>query len=122
MRGTARRNSLTAPSVQNDAKRTSSLRGAKRSAGESLPALVGVLPIDRPDFCRVFFQRIQVHHPVENHGMKPSVRRIASFLRGDRSTQTEFRIRREHVLFLAFGSFAEIHVLMPLRDAQRNAL
>ena len=47
---------------------------------------VAMLPIDRPDACRVFLEWVDVHHPAENYGMKGSARGIARFLGGDRSS------------------------------------
>src|SRR6202521_4795630 len=83
---------------------------------------VRVLAIDRPDPCRVFLERIKMHHPVENNGMKLSTVGVAFRLSGDRSLEAELGIRSQHFLLAALWRGAEIHVLMPLRDAERNAL
>ena len=47
---------------------------------------VAVLTADRPDARLIFFEWVDVHHPVENYGMKSSPRGIAGFLGGDRSS------------------------------------
>src|SRR6266700_7764563 len=60
--------------------------------------LVSVLSIDRPDLCCVFLERIEMHHPVEDDGMKRSAVGIAFLLRGDGSLQTELGIRPQHFL------------------------
>ena len=49
---------------------------------------VAVLAFDRPDAGLIFFERVDVHHPVEDYGMESSTRGIAGFLRGDRSSST----------------------------------
>src|SRR5277367_1459280 len=92
----------------------SSIQTAERSS-------IVMLPLDRPDRSRVFLQRVQMYHPIEDNGMKFSARRIALRLCRNRSPQTKFGLWRKHVL-LAFWSLAEIHMLMPLRDTKRNAL
>src|SRR6202521_4281041 len=86
------------------------------------PGSVRVLAIDRPDPCRVFFERIKMHHPVENNGIKLSTVGVAFRLSGDRSLEAELGIRSQHFLLAAWWRGAEIHVLIPLRDAERNAL
>src|SRR5260370_8306232 len=93
-----------------------------KKAGFSPQGSVRVLAIDRPDPCRVFLERIKMHHPVENNGMKLSTVGVAFRLSGDRSLEAGLGIRSHHFLLAALGSGAEIHVLMPLRDAERNAL
>src|ERR1700675_4978700 len=93
-----------------------------KNAGFSPQGSVRVLAIDRPDPCRVFFERIKMHHPVENNGMKLSTVGVAFRLSGDRSLEAELGIRSQHFLLAALWRGAEIHVLMPLRDAERNAL
>src|SRR5207302_9495899 len=81
-----------------------------------------MLTIDRPDLPRVFLERIEMHHPVENDGVKFSAVGIAFRLRGDRSLEPELRIRSQHFLLAGLWRGAEIHVPMPLRDAERNTL
>src|SRR5271169_609795 len=54
---------------------------------------VGVLAVDRPDLCRVLFQRIEMHHPVEDYGKKFPAVGVAFFLGDDGSLQAELRIR-----------------------------
>src|SRR6266481_8957097 len=71
---------------------------------------VRVLSIDRPDLRRVFLERIEMHHPVENDGVKFSAVGIAFRLRGDRSLEPELRIRSQHFLLAALWRGAEIHV------------
>src|SRR5260370_3020169 len=93
-----------------------------KKAGFSPQGSVRVLAIDRPDPCRVFLERIKMHHPVENNGMKLSTVGVAFRLSGDRSLEAELVIRSQHFLLAALGSGAQIHLLMPLLDAERNAL
>src|SRR5271170_137573 len=87
----------------------------------SLDGLVRVLAFNRPHLLRRFFQRIEMHHPVEDDGMKLSAGGIALFFSGNRTAQAKPWMRSQRVL-LAFGRLAVIHMLMPLRDAERNAL
>ena len=54
--------------------------------------------------------------------MKCSAGRVAGFLRGDGSPQAELRMRSHHFFSTASRRNAEIHVLMPLRHAKRDAL
>src|SRR5260370_38581982 len=83
---------------------------------------VRVLAIDRPDPCRVFLERIKMHHPVENNGMKLSTVGVALRLSSDRSIEAELGIRSQHFLLADLGRGAELHVLMTLRDDERHAL
>src|ERR1700688_3487568 len=53
--------------------------------------------------------------------MKSSTRGIAGFPRSNGSLQTELRMRRQHFFSAACRRRAEIHMLVPLRDAKRNA-
>src|SRR5579863_8729934 len=82
---------------------------------------IAVLPGDRPDAGLIFFKRINVHHPAENYRAEGSAGGIASFLCDDRSSQTELRMRPYHLFAAISRGRAEIHMLVPLRDAQRNA-
>src|SRR5580700_10293213 len=54
--------------------------------------------------------------------MEGSTGGIAGFLRGDRSSQAELGMRCHVFVLSAGGRGAEIHVLVPLRDAERDAL
>src|ERR1700676_1605770 len=54
--------------------------------------------------------------------MKCSASRIAGFLRSDGSPQAIFRMGREHLLSAVSRRGTEIHVLVPLRHAERDAL
>ena len=57
--------------------------------------LVGlaVLPVDGPDAGLIFFERIEVDHPVKNDWVKSSAGRGAGFFGSNRSMQTELRMR-----------------------------
>jgi len=94
----------------------------KVSGGEhrsmSIHSIV-VLAFNRPDLCLIFLERINMHHPVEDHWMECSSRRIACFLRRNGSAQTKLRVRLQHLFPASCGWRAEIHVLVPLRHAQR---
>ena len=46
---------------------------------------VAVLALDGPDVGLIFFERVDVNHPVEDYGKEDSTRGVARFLRGDRS-------------------------------------
>lgn len=83
---------------------------------------VAVLALDRPDIRLIFLERINVHHPVEDHGMKCSTGGVAGFLRDDRSPQTKLRMCRQHFFPLVRGRSTEVHVLVPLRNPEWNAL
>src|SRR3974390_1070868 len=54
--------------------------------------------------------------------MKRATGGVARGLRRDGTAKTELRVRKQGFRLSAFGGRAEIHVLMPLRDAERNAL
>jgi hypothetical protein len=83
---------------------------------------VAVLALDRPDVSLIFLEGVDVHHPVEYHGEKSSTSGVAGFLGGDGSFETELRMRITHLLEMAQRWDAEIHVLVPLRHAEGNAL
>src|ERR1041385_3960095 len=79
------------------------------------------LALDRPDRFLRLLVRIHVHHPAEDLGTEGASRLFASFLRSDRTEQAELRVFAEVRILLSLGRGAEIRVLMPLRDAERNA-
>ena len=81
-----------------------------------------VVIIGGPDFLRVGFVGIDVDHPTEEVGTKDAAGRIAGFLGGDRAYETELCIRAEVLVFLAFRRGAEVDVLVPARDAERDAV
>ena len=56
---------------------------------------VAVLTLDRPDVCLIFFERVDMYHPVKDHGAKRSSRRCTGLVRGDRSSQAESWMRQE---------------------------
>jgi hypothetical protein len=61
------------------------LQRSQRCATRGCLVSVAVLALDRPDIRLIFFEWIDVHHPVEDYRMEGSAGGIASFLRGDRS-------------------------------------
>src|SRR5580658_3283314 len=83
---------------------------------------VAVLALDRPDVSLIFLEGVDVHHPVEYHREKSAASGVAGFLGGDGSFETELRIRTAHLFEMAQRGDAEIHVLVPLRHAERDAL
>src|SRR5579872_3598922 len=83
---------------------------------------ISVLAVHRPDICLIFFERVEVNHPVEDDGMKCSSGRVARILGGDGSVKTEERMGSQGLPLFAPRRGAEIHMLVPLRDAQRNSL
>src|SRR5260370_34911899 len=90
-------------------------RGARvaENAGFSRQGSVRVLAIDRPDPCRVFLERIKMHHPVENNGVKLSTVGVAFRPGGDRSLEADLGIRSLNFLLAAWCRGADIHMLMP---------
>src|SRR5580704_15506216 len=66
------------------------LRRVRREI-QTQPLLVGVavLALDRPDGRLVFFHRIKMHHPVEDHWNESAASRVAGLLCVDRSAQAE---------------------------------
>ena len=83
---------------------------------------VGVLAIDRPDCCRVLLERIKVDHPIEDDGIELAAVRVTFFLGYDRTLQTKLGIRSHCFAPVALGWAAQIHVLVLLRDTQRDTL
>jgi len=53
---------------------------------------VAVLAFHRPDARLIFFERVDMHHPVEDNWNELPTRCVTSFLRIDRSLQTELGI------------------------------
>ena len=84
--------------------------------------LVLMLSVDRPDLCGVFLKRVEVDHPIEYDGMKLAASRVALGLRGNGAVEPEFWIWTEHFRFVTRRRKAKIHMLMPLRNAERDAL
>ena len=68
----------------------------------------------------IFFEGIDVHHPIEDHGMEGSTGGVARFLSDDRSAQTKFWMWSKSFSALVERSGAEIYVLMPLGHAERD--
>src|ERR1700739_1158758 len=82
---------------------------------------VVVLALDRPYLSLIFFQRIYVDHPVEDEGNEGSASSCTFGFSSDRAAEPELGMRAERIT-LPERSFAIVHVLMPLCDAQRNTL
>ncbi len=74
-----------------------------------------------PNVFRPLFERVHVDHPAEHAGNEPPSRFVAFRLRRDRPGQSELRVCLKYLAFAVFRRQAEIHVLVPLRDAERNA-
>ena len=47
------------------------------------PSSIRVLPIDRPDVGAVFLERIEMHHPIEDDGMKLAAAGVTFLFRDD---------------------------------------
>ena len=60
-------------------------KSARATRAPHLSVAVAVLALNRKNIRLVFFERVDVHHPVEDYGMEGSARGVAGFLRGDRS-------------------------------------
>src|SRR5258708_35849615 len=84
--------------------------------------VAAVIIVDRPDLTRIGFVWIHMHHPAENVGQKNSAGRVARFLGVDGTEQSEFRIATAVGRELSRWRLAEIHVLMPMGDAEGNAV
>jgi len=82
---------------------------------------VAVLTFHGPDAGLIFLERINVDHPVEDDGMEGSARSVAALLSRNRSAETKLRMRTEIFRLAARRCGAEINVLVPLCNAQRNA-
>jgi hypothetical protein len=41
-----------------------------------------MLALDGPDAGLIFFERVELHHPVEDYGMESSTRGVTGLLRG----------------------------------------
>lgn len=82
---------------------------------------VGVLAIDGPDLGGILVEGVEMDHPVEDNGDEFAPGGVAFGLGGDGSFKTKFCVRPPGFAPVAQRGAAEIHVLMPLRDAQRNA-
>jgi hypothetical protein len=80
-----------------------------------------VVIVDGPDFGWVGLVGIHVDHPAKDMGEKESAGSVAGFLCMDGAEQAEFCVGTEVGSQLPRGRLAEIHVLMPARDAERNA-
>ena len=60
-------------------------------------------------------------HPSKYVGEKPPAGGFTGLGGGDGAHEAELRVRAEVGFGLARGGFAEIHVLVPVGDAQRDA-
>src|ERR1700674_4187650 len=115
-----KRAALTSPAkAGSENKRGIAALKALRYRKSSALIRVAVLAADRPDSGLIFFERVDVNHPVEYHGMEGSTGGIAGFLCGDRSPQTKLRMGDQIFVLSSGRRRAEIHVFVPLRDAQR---
>lgn len=88
--------------------------------------------IDSVDVCHVVihgelvlevvFVGKDMDHPTEDHGHEGTAFGLAGFCGVDRSEHAELRMTAVVFLHLVCGSGAEVDVLMPARDAQRDTL
>src|SRR5580704_9674989 len=81
-----------------------------------------VVVIGGPDFLWVGLIGIDVDHPSKKVRKELTTGGVAGFLCGDRAEQAELREGAEILGLLSGRSLAEIDVLMPAGDAQRNAV
>src|SRR5690349_8046599 len=77
---------------------------------------------NRPDLLRLLLVRINMHHPIKDNRIKFSSRRFALLLGCDRTLESKARILAYHAALLAFWGHTKIHMLVPLRHAEWNAL
>src|SRR5579863_7441893 len=90
---------------------------SQQNDGATMPASMrNLLP---PDFFARILERIDVHHPTENHGVERAASFGASFLGEDRPLQAE--PGQVGMAALLLGRHAEVGVQVPLRDAERDA-
>ena len=54
-----------------------------RTTNSVKPSSIGMLPIDRPDVGAVFLERIEMHHPIEDDGMKLATVGVTFLFRDD---------------------------------------
>src|SRR5580658_7425710 len=116
---------LNGPEIQSDLKRLASqdIREIREDPWQRpKTSSVSVLALDRPDACLILLEWVDVDHPVEDHREKRPASGVAGFLCGDGSLEAELRIWLPHLFEMAQRRDAEIHMLMPLRHTQRNAL
>src|ERR1700722_10583864 len=114
-RSTAGRNKAAAPTTES---RSASVHFHSRHAGMIHVVMALVVVHGRPDPLRVLLIRIDVYHPAEDVRNECAARRLAGFAGGDRAQQAEFRVRPEVFRLAIRRRLAEIHMLMPARDAQ----
>ena len=75
-----------------------------------------------PDFLRIGFIGIHVHHPSQHMRQKHPALGLTLFLGSDRTQQAELGMRPKILGPLSGWRFAEIDVLVLARDAQRDSL
>jgi hypothetical protein len=63
-----------------------------------------------------------VHHPTEEMGTELPARRITGFFSGNGAAQAEFCIGAKVGRLLSRRRFAKINMLVPARNAQRDAV
>src|SRR6202035_5605937 len=68
----------------------------------------------------LFFKWKDMHHPTEEKWHEFAACAIALFLCGNRPGDSEPRIRNKECAFPAAQRKAEVHVLVPLSDAERD--
>src|SRR5579871_2902422 len=80
---------------------------------------VGLAP-DIPDFRLRFLQWVEVYHPIEDQRMECPPIGVAFFFRRNRAMQSE--LGAQGFLLAVGGGHAQVYVLVPLRDRERDAL
>src|SRR5579884_898853 len=81
-----------------------------------------VLALDGPNIGGVLLEGIDVNHPTKDL-REPAAARVFAFLfRGDGAGETEAWMRPPQLVALIFGRQAQVHVRVPLGDAQGNPL
>src|SRR5450432_2793714 len=64
---------------------------------------VAVLSVHGPDAGLIFFEGIEMHHPVEDYGVESSAGSVTRFSRGDGSSQSKLSLWLQHFLPAPFG-------------------
>src|SRR5882672_10069677 len=98
-----------------------------KGRGSLVGVAVVVAALRRPNRRGSFLHWVEMYHPIKNHWTEFSARSVARFFCGNGAAQAKLGTRSQHslspfVVIHAGRGCAEIYMLVPLRDAQRNAL
>ena len=80
-----------------------------------------IVIVGRPDVFRISLVRVNVYHPPKYVRIKSPAGRFTCFFGRNRSAQAKFGRGTKICRLLARRSFAKVDVLVPARNAERNA-